>query len=355
MGLNRCLIIFISFFVCASSQAFKVDLPELITKSELKNLRYISKDGSITYYQRRSGNLLLSTNYKVEEVISAKLGSQYQIFSSPSEKKLIATLDESFHTFFSVRHLKKIFSIDYGTKNKTELGMGLSPRLHMDDSWVSYFNPYQNVLVFKNLITPALEFSIKIKSSLNPFFIPQVVMLNDKEILYTDVNNKGINGILKYDRSLKTIKPIFKSAYAAQKIEICLGYDNLFIGEFGMNDNTSGSIIAKVNLKKFDVDKADIVYQSRNNDFGSMKCHFRKNYLYFIKNISKIGGRIESDVFSFHHKKKIEKRLSKLKYVSQLISMGEKLLIPYRGKFYVLLGSKDMTKSDLLKKKESIR
>ena len=329
--------------------AFEVGLPELLTKSEIRNLRYLSKDGSITYYQRRSGNLLLSTNYKVSEVISSKMGSQYQIQSTSAEKNLIISVDESFHTFFSVRHLKKLFVVPYGTKNATEIGWGLSPRLHLNDSWVSFYNPYQSTLIFKNLKTTALEFSIKVKSELNPFFIPQVVMLDDKTILYTDVNNKGINGILKYDRGLKTIKPIFKSAYSSQKIEICLGYNSLFIGEFGINDNDSGSIIAKINLNNFDVDKADVIYQSRNNDFGNIQCHFRKDFLYFIKNTSKVGGRIESDVVSFHHKKKIEKRLSKLKYVSQLISMGDKLLIPYRGKYYVLLGNKDMTKSDLLK------
>ena len=350
MVLNNYILIFLLSVSGSFAWAFKVDLPELMTKSEIKNIRYISKDGAISYYQRRSGKLLLSTNYKVEEVISAKLGSQYQIVSSPTEKKIIISLDETFHTFFSVRHLKKLFVVDYGTKNKIELGMGLEPRLHLNDTWVSYFNPYQNKIVFKHLITTALEFSITVKSSLNPYFIPPVIMLSDTEIIYTDVNNKGINGILKYDRSLKKIKPIFKSAYAAQKIELCLGYNNLFIGEFGINDNTSGSIIAKVDLKKFDVDKAEVIYQSRKNDFGNIKCHFKQDFLYFIKNISKTGGRIESDVFSFHHKRKVEKRLSNLKYVSQLISMGQKLLIPYRGKYYVLLGIDDMTKADLLKK-----
>jgi hypothetical protein len=347
---NRTIFSTLIIYLLSNSVfAFKVDLPELLTKSEIRNIRYLSKDGSITYYQRRSGNLLLSTNYKVSEVISSKMGSQYQIQSTSSEKNLIVSVDESFHTFFSVRHLKKLYVLPYGKKNATELGWGLAPRLHLNDSWVSYYNPYKSALVFKNLMTTALEFSISVKSELNPFFIPQVVMLDDKTILYTDVNNKGIHGILKYDRALNSIKPVFKSAYSSQKIEICLGYEHLFIGEFGINDNDSGSIIAKVNLKTFDIDKADVIYQSKNNDFGNIKCHFKKEFLYFIKNISKVGGRIESDVISFHHKKKIVKRLSKLKYVSQLISMGEKLLIPYRGKYYVLLGNKDMTTADLLK------
>ena len=350
MDLNRILILY--FFFVSSVYSAAIPHPELLTKSEIRNLRYISKDGNITYYQRRSGSLLLSTNYKVEEVLKGKIGSQYQVYSSPTEKKLIVTLDEAFHTFFSVRHLKKIYLVDFGTKKNILLGEGLSPQLHLQDSWVSFYNPYQQRIIFKNLNSTALEFSIKTKNEINPFFIPQIIMLSDKDILYTDINNKGINGILKFDRATKTIKPIFKSAYSSQKIEMCLGFEHLFVGEFGINNSDNGSVIAKVKLKKFNIDKADIIYQSRNNDLGNIKCHYRKNFLYFIKNTATIGGRIESDIFSFHHGKKIEKKISNIKYVSQLIIMGDRLLVPYRGKFYVLEGQQDTTNVDLLKKRD---
>lgn len=342
-----------TFILCFSTSLFgaSVPHPKLLTKSEISNLRYISKDGNITYYQRRSGNLLLSTNYKVEEVLKGNLGSQYQIFSSDADKRLLVTQDESFHTFFSVRHLKKVYLVKKGSKESIFLGEGLSPQLHLDDSWASFFNPYQQKLVFKNLNSPALEFTIKTKNEINPFFIPQVIMLSPKIILYTDINNKGINGILQHNRATKEIKPIFKSAHSAQKIELCLGYDNLFIGEFGINDNENGSIIAKVSLKNFNVDKADVIYQSKNNDFGNLKCKFRKNFLYFIKNTATVGGRIESDVFSLQHKQKVIKKISKIKYVSQLITMSNRLLVPYRSEFYVLEGEADTSTSDKLKDK----
>ncbi len=346
MDLNKFLLFIFTIFFAKVSYS---QLPELLTKSDIKNIRYISKDGSITYYQRRSGNLLLSTNYKVEEVLNSSLGSQYQIYSSEHQKNLIIELDNNFHTFYSIRHLKDLYSLKAGSKGATPIGKGVSPQLHLEDTWVSFFDPFQKKIFFKNIKSKALSFSIKIKNTLNPFFIPHAVMLNEYSILYTDINNKGINGILKFDRNTKKISPLFKSSHHSQRLELCLASHDLFIGEFGINKNRSGSTIAKISLLNFNIDRAEIIYQSNNNDLGQLKCNYQKESLYFIKNISLENGRIQSDVFSLNYKKKIKKRVSHLKYVSQLIVMGKRLLIPHRGKFYVLSGQIDSTKSDTLK------
>ncbi|MCO4792499.1 MAG: hypothetical protein KC493_02210 [Bacteriovoracaceae bacterium] len=345
--ISLALFIFIlSFNVSARNST----LPILKTKSDIKDIRYITKDGKFTYYQRRSGTLLLSTNYKVKEILKAEVGSQFTIHSSSSNKKIIITVDDTFHTYLGLRHLKRIYVNDIGSEEVREIGKGHSPKLHLNDTWMSWFNPYTRNVSFINIKSPTLNFKVKIKNTLNAYFRPDVVMLNEKEVLYTDINNKGIPAILQYSRKLKRVKAIFKSASSSQRIELCKNDKSLFVGEFGFNNSPRGSIIAKVNLKKFNIDKADIVYQSRMNDFGNIKCSFKKDHLYFIKNISKIGGRVESEVNAFNHVKKSSRIISDLKYVSQLLAMDGRLLVPFRGVFYVLEGDTDLTTVGLLKK-----
>lgn len=324
-------------------------LPILKTKSDIRDIRFISADGKFTYYQRRSGTLLLSANYKVHEILKGEIGTQFTIHSSPLSKKLIVTMDESFHTYLGIRHLKKIYVTDVGSESIEEVGSGLNPKLHLEDTWMSWFNPYSRKLTFTNIKSPTLNFEIKIQNILNAYFFPETIMLDEKSVLYTDINNKGIPAILKYTRRDKKINVIFKSASISQRIELCKNDTHLFVAEFGFNNSPRGSIIAKVPLKKFNIDRADIVYQSRQNDFGNIVCEFKQDHLYFIKNISKIGGRIESEVNAFNHIKKSSRVISDLKYVSQLIFMDGRLLVPFRGDYYVLEGDTDLTKIGQLK------
>lgn len=324
-------------------------LPILKTKSDIKDIRFISADGKFTYYQRRSGSLLLSTNYKVHEILKGEIGTQFTIHASPTSEKLIITMDETFHTYLGLRHLKKIYVTDVGSESVEEVGEGLSPKLHLEDTWMSWFNPYSRKLKFINIKSPTLTFEIKVRNVLNAYFFPEVVMLDEKTALYTDINNKGVPAILKYTRRDKKVKVIFKSASVSQRIELCKNNDHLFVAEFGFNNSPRGSIIAKVALKNFNIDRADIVYQSRQNDFGNIVCGFKQDHLYFIKNISKIGGRVESEVNAFNHIKKSSRIISDLKYVSQLIFMDGRLLVPFRGDYYVLEGDTDLTKVGQLK------
>jgi hypothetical protein len=324
-------------------------LPILKTKSDIKDIRFISADGKFTYYQRRSGTLLLSTNYKVHEILKGQVGTQFAIHASAKSKKLIITKDETFHTYLGLRHLKKIYVTDVGSESVEEVGEGLSPKLHLDDTWMSWFNPYSRKIKFINIKSPTLTFQIQIRNVLNAYFFPEVVMLDDKNTLYTDINNKGIPAILKYNRRDKKVNVIFKSSSVSQRIELCKNKTHFFVAEFGFNNSPRGSIIAKTALKDFNIDRAEIVYQSRQNDFGNIICNFKQDHLYFIKNISKIGGRFESEVNAFNHIKKASRIISDLKYVSQLIFMDGRLLVPFRGDYYVLEGDTDLTKIGQLK------
>src|SRR5690606_9366849 len=100
-----------------------------------------------------------------------------------------------------IRLLPKVFKIDFGGATARELGAGIWPMLHQDDTWLSTFDPTKRELQFTNLQTPALTFAIKLYNAANPYFKPQVVMTSGHTILYTDLNKEGVMGILKFELS----------------------------------------------------------------------------------------------------------------------------------------------------------
>src|SRR5690606_13781106 len=112
-----------------------------------------------------------------------------------SKKYLIVTQNQEFHTFYGIRLLPKVYKIDYGTAVARELGAGFWPTLHLEDKWLSTFDPTKRILQFTNLQTPALTFTIKLYNSINPYFRPQVVMTDANTILYTDLSKEGMMGI----------------------------------------------------------------------------------------------------------------------------------------------------------------
>ena len=180
MALGKIFFIYFIFIypVCAKTLP-----PEFITKQDISNLRFISHDGKFTYYQRRSGALVLSTNYSVKKILQGQNGTNYLIRSSPSRKKILITEEENFHTFFSLKNLKKIYATDFNGSNIIFMGKGIRPRLHLNDSRVSFYNPYKKTITIKKTHSANSGFHINIMAGLNPYFYPQVVMLDVNTVL----------------------------------------------------------------------------------------------------------------------------------------------------------------------------
>ena len=143
MALSNSIILFFIFFLSAAHA--RTILPEFITKQDISNLRFVSHDGKFTYYQRRSGALLVSTNYSVKKILQGKINSNYLVSSTPTRKSLLIVQDESFHSFLSLRKLTKIYTADFDGQNIVLLGEGVNPRLHLSDSKVSYYDPYKKL------------------------------------------------------------------------------------------------------------------------------------------------------------------------------------------------------------------
>ncbi|MCY4524573.1 MAG: hypothetical protein OXB84_07535 [Halobacteriovoraceae bacterium] len=331
MDWNKIIIpISLSLLISAKSK-----LPVLSTQQSIENLRFISKDGKYTYYQRRSGSLILSTNYSVKEVIKGRMGTNYSIISSPERKRLLASQDHDYHYNYSFNADKNIIALNFGGTLPQKLGMGISPRLHMRDTWASFFTTKDQTIHFKNIDGPLLKFDIKLFNKINPYFIPQVVMLDDRRILYTDLNQKGLAGVLLYDRQKKQIKPLFKVESINKKIELCF-HKKLYMGIFSLDHTNPGSKIHNIPLDSLDFDNEHVIYQSEKNDLGNLICNLDEKQLYFIQNQTNNEGRQSFEVVEFSLNNKKTKTLSDVKYASQIIQMDGRPLLVYRGKYYIL-------------------
>lgn len=345
-------ILFLTFFFSFSIFG-KSKLPELITKQTLKNLRYISHDGKFTYYQRRSGNLLLSTNYSVTKVLKGKEGTQYFIYSSPTRKKIIISQDESYHSYLALRKNHKLYILDYG-KSKTELiGEGLSPQLHQKDKWISFYNAYTRNIHIINVQSKSLAYKIKIFNNKNPYFVPQVVISGDS-VFYTDINALGMQGLLRFSRSTKKSNIVLKADAISIKYQLCLINNDIAIFQTGIkqvNKHSEIALIAVDSAESFTKEK-NILYTSKMDDIGNMQCHIDKNKIFFIKNIFQ-KEKEYSEVYSIDLITKKLHQISDLNFATQIISMDGRLLLPYRDKFFVLYGEKDLKSIDTLKAKDS--
>lgn len=341
------LIIFL--FILSSNALANSTLPVLATKQATNNLRFISSDGNFTYYQNREGSLLLSTNYKVEEIIKGEPGTQYEVTGTRSRKKLVVTQQVSFHKFLGVRQLKAIYKLDFGGKNAQKIAMGKNPQLHLDDNWVSFYQPITKTIQFLNLRSSALSFQIKISNPFNPYFVPFVVMPNNNTVIYTDLNKSGHSGVVYYDKITKKNSVLYKGNNPATKHELCFSGENLFFGEFGLNELYSGSIISKLKAKALDFSKREILYESRLNDIGNLHC---EGSLMFVKNLFTERKKLAYEVVELNMLDKKIKTISDVNFASHIIDMDGVLLMPHLGKYYVLKGKGDFTKNDRLKKRE---
>ncbi len=319
-------------------------LPLLTTKQDISNIRFISKDGKFTYYQRGSGDFLLSTNYKVEKLLEGSEGTQYEVIGSMTRKFLVVSQHEKYHTFYGIRLVPKLYKVDFGGSTARELGAGLWPMLHQGDSWMSAFDPNKRELIFINMQTPTLQFSIKLYNGANPYFRPQVAMPSGNTIIYTDLNKEGIVGVLKFELSTKKITPLYKADAPDQKLELCYHSGYLFVGQFGKISSKMGSQISIMKADNLDFGKRDIVYESNLNDIGNIVCDYDNTKIFF----SKTAERNSYDISSLEVSTKKITQVTDLGFATQALNLDGKLLVPTRAGYYVIFGEDNLANIDRL-------
>jgi hypothetical protein len=335
--------------MCQVSNVFgKIILPQLLTKQAINNIRFLSSDGKFTYYQKRSGSLLYSSNYQVHEMLKGPLGTQYNVIASQSRKKMIILQNENYHTFYSMRAMEKIYLANYGEHATKQIGMGSDAKLHVDDNWISYYDFYKKTLTIENTNNSAAKFNIKLNNKKNPYFSPQVVMPDENTVFYTDLGENGSFGIIRYTRNNNTSKLIYNSKTPMIKAELCLHSQQLLVLTSGINFSQEGTSLNQYKLPFDDIKSGNVLYSSPVNDIGQMICNIDSEKIYFIKNFG-TNESVRTDVTELNVNSKLPKTMSELKTVTSIINMDGTLLALDKGGYFIVKGTLDFKNIDTLK------
>lgn len=350
MELKNNVSVILTAALLVSSAEARIVLPELMAKQAINNIRFLSQDGKYTYYQKRSGSLLFSTNYKVQEMLKSDVGTEYNLVASPARKKILILQNPTYHNFYSVRSKQKIYIVNFGESNPREVGFGTNPKLLLNDEWLSYYDSYSKTLSFEHTTNSALKFSIRLNNRINPYFIPAVLMSDENTVYYTDLSENGTVGLLEFKRNTAKSEIIYKAQSPMVKAEICMISDQLIFGQYGIHGSNQGTSISKTPLPVQDFNKRELVYKSDMNDLGHLVCNYDKDRFAFIKNFGTMTNPAY-DIAEFELTTKKVTPLSELKTVSNIINMDGTLLTQERGKYFIVKGETDYKNVDSLKAK----
>ena len=176
---------------------------------------------------------------------------------------------------------------------------------------------------------------VKISNKINPYFFPEKAMLNNKSIIYTDINSKGIQGLIQYDLSKKKSRVIFKGKNIFQRIELCENHSYIFLGLFPLNRAELNSSIYKFKKNKQTYKKSfELIYNSKTNDIGGMIVTSKKKP-HFIKNVIKKDKNSLFEIAKLNIKSKKVKIITDLKNATNIISIDKKLLTLKDGEYYL--------------------
>ncbi|MBI2519675.1 MAG: hypothetical protein HYV97_04640 [Bdellovibrio sp.] len=339
--LQICIFLMV-IFVDTSVHGALTKLKPIITKQDITNLRFLSYDGRFSLYQRRSGSLLYSTNYKVTEIVKSTPGTHFTIIGSNTRKKLLIEERIDYFRSLSLRQANNIYVINYDGTGVRLFGKGQSPQLHLNDSWLSFYDPSIKELQFINITNDTLQFSIKINNPFNPYFIPQTIMLSESKVLLTDLNNAGHTALLEFDRKDKRFTTLQKISSHESKIEICNSDMSIFVSHIGINNSTNHSMVTQYPFHPFSIDNGKIVYESRNNEIGNMVCDFSPDKIYLVQVTPTSTASFSSEVVSINLTSKKVTTLSDLNNVTQILNLDGRLVTPFQGKFYMLEGTNNV-------------
>lgn len=338
----------LALLLSLTSTLYAQEVPKLLTKHGVDAIRYISMDGRFAYVKKRPGVLGLVSHFRSVDFISESQSSDFLVHTSKSKTRVIIEVIPNMHTEMNFFKGNKLLVARFGETKTKEVSTGQAPKLHLNDEWVSFYQGYQKTIVLQNLITQK-KFEIKLSPKANPFFIPQVAMVSSDTVVYTDINESGVAGVISYNLISQKSSIVYKAAQSGTSLELCQGEGYLAMGEFPYEGVNRGSQILRVRTTtSFNLSSYETLYSSLDQDVGNMVCTDRN--IYFIKTMNQDKRlRVKTtEAVRLELKDSKVKVLTNLKYVTQLVEMDGRVLAPLRGDFYVLEGEANLA-SDTLK------
>lgn len=322
-------------------------LPKFLTKHSPDTLRYISMDGMTAYVQKKPGVLGLINSFKSVEFLTDSADSDFLVTGSPDKIRMAIEVIPNPHTEYNLLKNHKILVTGWGSTQTKEIGLGKKPRLHLKDEWITFFDAYEKILHIQNVVTQK-KYEIRLANKANPFFIPDAVMVAQDNVTYTDINESGYAALISYNLATKISAVIYRAPQSGTRLELCRNEGYLAVGEFPYEGLNRGSKImhikvgAETNLAGYTT-----IYSSVDQDLGNIVCHPKA--VYFIKTMrqdKKFHTKTTDAVRLDLKTQAIESKTTEGN-ISQLIEMDERIMIPFRGDFYVIEGKSNLSNDTL--------
>jgi len=331
------------FFLCLTLQVSEAaELPRFLTKHSPDTLRYISMDGRYAYVQKKAGVLGMVSSFRSTDFLTDSNSNYFAVKASRFKSRIaIESVPNAFDEMSLIKN-HKIFVVDYGNTQIREIGSGRGVKLHLRDEWISFYDMYEKKIMIVNLVTQK-KFEIKLSKKANPFFIPEVEMVSSRAVIYSDINEQGYSAMVSFDLESLKSNIVYKSSQTATRIELCQHEGYLGVGEFPYEGVDRGSKISYIPLSNItNLAGMMSLYTSVEQDVGNMVC--LPNWIYFVKTMNQdkqLNYKVTEAVKLEIKTQNIEAKTS-LKAVSQLIEMDGRVLVPFRGEFFVLEGQPNL-------------
>lgn len=333
--------------ILLSFNLFGKELPRFLTKHPTQAIRFITLDGRFAYLQKRQGVLGMVSGFRSVDFISDQANSDFTVKDSRFKQRLAIEIIPNSQKEINLIKNHNIVVVDWGKTQPVEIGSGRGSRLHLDDEWITYYDPVLKVISVQNVLTEKL-YQIKLSAKISPFFLPEVEMISPDTIIYTEVNEKGYIALIQYNLVTQKSIVIYKSTQNGTRLELCQTKGYVAIGEFPYDDISRTSKILQIKLSdSTNLAGYSTIYSSTDSDLGNMIC--QEQSIYFIKtmtHVKRLNTKL-TEAVKLDLKTTQIQTVTDLGSVTQLLAMDGRILAPFRGDFYVLEGAANLTEDKL--------
>ncbi len=299
-------------------------------------IRYISSDSKITYYQKTTGGLALSTNYNVKVIIAGNPGDLFLV-RGHSDLLLLEKYAQGLYTFSP--ESGEIYLAKLGADNLIKIGDGRDPLLHREGKFISYYDPTSRELVIFLQKNIASKTRIKVQA-VSPLYLPGRALINDQTLLFTQKTNNGLEGLFSYNLENKKITPLRMAESISERFFICETRKKICLLSF--LDNREHPFI-KLSIIEPSGLEIKGVYQKEARILGPPLSLYEEDRLYLATTSSKGESTF---ALGLNEEKIEEMELSKLAF-QKLSLIGPRVLGNHKGKAYLLDGNYDKKVDDL--------
>ena len=96
MAFKKTISLLIWSFIITRCGEAKIKNSVLATNQSPGKIRYMSNDGKFVYYQKKNGELLLSSDFKIFTVFKKEKDIHFTLYATPLKKRLIIEKEKGF-------------------------------------------------------------------------------------------------------------------------------------------------------------------------------------------------------------------------------------------------------------------